>query len=53
VTPSRIEANFQLDGWSLTDEEVSQISAIKDRFKVCDGTFLPDAAQPIFDGKDE
>lgn len=53
VTPSRIEANFQLDGWSLSDEEVSKISAIKDRFKVCDGTFLPDAAQPIFDGKDE
>lgn len=53
VTPSRIEANFQLDGWSLTDDEVSKISAISDRFKVCDGLFLPENAQPIYDGKDE
>jgi glycerol 2-dehydrogenase (NADP+) len=53
VTPKRIEANFQLDGWSLTDDEVSKISAISDRFKVCDGLFLPENAQPIYDGKDE
>lgn len=50
VTESRIKANFELDGWSLTDEEVEKISAIEDRFKVCDGKFLP---VPVYDGKDE
>lgn len=50
VTASRIKANRELDDASLTDEELSKISAIKDRFKVCDGNFLP---VPIFDGKDE
>lgn len=53
VTESRIKANFQLDGWSLTEEEVGKISAIKDRFKVCDGLFLPVEQKTIFDGKDE
>lgn len=41
VTPSRIEANFQLDGWSLTDEEMSQLSGLPDRFKVCGDGWLP------------
>lgn len=41
TSPSRIEANFALDGWSLDDDEIKTISSIKDRFKVCDGTFLP------------
>jgi glycerol 2-dehydrogenase (NADP+) len=41
VTPSRIEANFQLDGWSLTDEEMSKLSGLPDRFKVCGDSWLP------------
>lgn len=41
VTPSRIEANFQLDGWSLTDEEMSTLSGLPDRFKVCGDGWLP------------
>jgi diketogulonate reductase-like aldo/keto reductase len=35
VTASRIEGNFQLDGWSLTDDEMKQLSSLPDRFKVC------------------
>jgi len=41
VTPSRIEANFQLDGWSLTDEEMSKLSSLPERFKVCGDGWLP------------
>ena len=41
VTKSRIEANFQLDGWELTPEEVETLSSIKDRFKVCGDSWLP------------
>lgn len=52
VTKERIEANFDLDGWELTDEEMKQVSSIKERFKVCDGTFLPDGVK-VFLGDDE
>jgi glycerol 2-dehydrogenase (NADP+) len=41
VTPSRIESNFQLDGWSLTDEEMKTLSSLPDRFKVCGDGWLP------------
>ncbi|KAF2197091.1 aldo-keto oxidoreductase, NADPH-dependent, partial [Delitschia confertaspora ATCC 74209] len=41
VTASRIEANFELDGWELSDEEVKQLSSLKDRFKVCGDDWLP------------
>jgi len=41
VTKSRIEANFQLDGWELTPEEVTKLSSIPDRFKVCGDAWLP------------
>ncbi|KAK8096763.1 uncharacterized protein PG998_004984 [Apiospora kogelbergensis] len=41
VTASRIEANFDLDGWWLTDEEVDQLDNLKDRFKVCGDDWLP------------
>ncbi|KAL2858376.1 NADP-dependent oxidoreductase domain-containing protein [Aspergillus pseudodeflectus] len=34
VSKSRIDANFELDGWSLTDEEVNQLDNLKDRFKL-------------------
>lgn len=50
VTSSRIEANFDLDGWGLFDDEVKQISAIEDRFKVCQDAWLP---VKVFFGDDE
>lgn len=50
VTPSRIQANFDLDGWDLTDEEVARIDAIPHRFKVCGDSWLP---VKVFFGDDE
>ncbi|KAI6984661.1 hypothetical protein KC355_g10719, partial [Hortaea werneckii] len=50
VTASRIEANFQLDGWSLTDAEMKQLSSRPDRFKVCGDDWLP---VKVFFGDDE
>lgn len=50
VTPSRIVDNFQLDNWSLTDEEIAKIDAIPDRFKVCGDSWLP---IKVFFGDDE
>ena len=41
VTKSRIEANFQLDGWSLDGDDMEKLSNIKDRFKVCGDGWLP------------
>jgi glycerol 2-dehydrogenase (NADP+) len=50
VTPSRIEANWQVDGHSLTDEEMKQLSSLPDRFKVCGDAWLP---IKVFFGDDE
>lgn len=50
VTESRIKANFEMDGWSLTDEEMAKIDAIPDRFKVCGDAWLP---VKVFFGDDE
>lgn len=50
VTASRIQANFDLDGWELTDDEVKSIDAITDRFKVCTDGWLP---VKVFFGDDE
>lgn len=50
VTKERIEANFALDGWSLTDEEMTKLSSLKDRFKVCGDSWLP---IKVFFGDDE
>ncbi|EAA65867.1 hypothetical protein AN1274.2 [Aspergillus nidulans FGSC A4] len=33
VSKSRIDANFEIDGWSLTDEEINELDNLKDRFK--------------------
>nr|POE54908.1 putative reductase 1 [Quercus suber] len=33
VTASRIEKNFELDGFSLSDEEMKELSSLPDRFK--------------------
>jgi glycerol 2-dehydrogenase (NADP+) len=50
VTPSRIEGNFELDGWELTEDEMKQLSSLKDRFKVCGDAWLP---VKVFFGDDE
>jgi len=50
VNVDRIHANFDLDGWSLTDEEMAKIDAIPDRFKVCGDSWLP---IKVFFGDDE
>lgn len=50
VTASRIESNFQLDGWSLTDDEIKQLDSLPDRFKVCGDAWLP---VKVFFGDDE
>lgn len=51
VTESRIISNFQeLDGWSLTDEDIASLDGIKERFKVCGDAWLP---VKVFFGDDE
>lgn len=50
VTAGRIQANFGLDGWSLTEEEMKQLSSLPDRFKVCGDGWLP---VKVFFGDDE
>ncbi|KAM0247805.1 hypothetical protein ACHAP5_003813 [Fusarium lateritium] len=50
VTPSRIESNFDLDGWVLTDDEMAELDGIKERFKVVGDGFLP---IKVFFGDDE
>lgn len=50
VTASRIQANFELDGWELTDEEIKTIDAFPERFKVCGDAWLP---IKVFFGDDE
>jgi len=52
VTESRIKANFQLDGWDLTDEEMEHINSLKGRFKVCGDAWLPKGIK-VFFGDDE
>lgn len=41
VTPSRIRANWDLDGWNLSEADVKKIDVIPDRFKVCSDAWLP------------
>ncbi|GJN75369.1 glycerol dehydrogenase Gcy1 [Purpureocillium lilacinum] len=50
VTPARIDSNFDLDGWSLTDEEHAEISGIKTRAKVVGDSWMP---IKVFFGDDE
>ena len=50
VTASRIEKNFNLDGWELSPEEMNQLSSMKERFKVCGDAWLP---VKVFFGDDE
>lgn len=41
VSASRIQANYEIDGLELTEEDIKVIDSMQGRFKVCDGTFLP------------
>lgn len=50
VTASRIQGNFELDGWELTDEEMKEINSLPERFKVCGDAWLP---IKVFFGDDE
>ncbi|OTA55599.1 aldo-keto oxidoreductase, NADPH-dependent [Hypoxylon sp. EC38] len=50
VTPERIESNFDLDGWELTQEEINKLNNLPDRFKVCTDDWLP---IKVFFGDDE
>ncbi|KAH8895849.1 Aldo/keto reductase [Thozetella sp. PMI_491] len=50
VTKERIEANWDLDGWELTEDEVAKIDGITERFKVCGDAWLP---VKVFFGDDE
>ncbi|KAF9740943.1 Glycerol 2-dehydrogenase (NADP(+)) 1 [Paraphaeosphaeria minitans] len=50
VTASRIQANFEVDGWELTEEEQKAISGLTERFKVCGDAWLP---VKVFFGDDE
>ncbi|GAO18689.1 uncharacterized protein UV8b_00055 [Ustilaginoidea virens] len=50
VNPERIEANFQLDGWELSGDEMRSIDGIEERFKVCTDDWLP---VKVFFGDDE
>jgi glycerol 2-dehydrogenase (NADP+) len=52
VTESRIKANFELDGWELSAEEMERINNMKARFKVCDDEWLPHGVKAFF-GDDE
>ncbi|PYI03287.1 Aldo/keto reductase [Aspergillus sclerotiicarbonarius CBS 121057] len=50
VSKSRIDANFELNGWELTAKEIEQLDNLKDRFKVCSDDWLP---VKVFFGDDE
>ena len=50
VNKERIDANWDLDGWELSETEINKIDAIKERFKVCGDSWLP---VQVFFGDDE
>ncbi|KAA8902242.1 NADP-dependent oxidoreductase domain-containing protein [Sphaerosporella brunnea] len=50
VTESRIQGNFELDGWDLDEESIAKLDNMKDRFKVCGDSWLP---VKVFFGDDE
>jgi glycerol 2-dehydrogenase (NADP+) len=50
VNKDRIDANWELDGWELTEDEVKEIDGITERFKVCGDSWLP---IKVFFGDDE
>ncbi|KAJ9210881.1 hypothetical protein DTO166G4_7552 [Paecilomyces variotii] len=50
VNKERIEKNFELDGWELSEDEIKALDNLPDRFKVCGDDWLPVKA---FFGDDE
>ncbi|KAL6245853.1 hypothetical protein RBB50_007006 [Rhinocladiella similis] len=50
VTASRIDENFDLDGWTLSRDEMEALSAINARFKVVNDSWMP---IKVFFGDDE
>jgi glycerol 2-dehydrogenase (NADP+) len=52
VNKQRIEANFELDGWDLSAEEMETIDSMTSRFKVCGDAWLPKGVK-VFFGDDE
>jgi hypothetical protein len=50
VSSQRIQANFELDGWDLSADEVKVIDSLPERFKVCGDSWLP---VKVFFGDDE
>jgi glycerol 2-dehydrogenase (NADP+) len=50
VTPSRIDSNFQLDGWELSESSMKALDGIKTRFKVVYDSWMP---IQVFFGDDE
>jgi glycerol 2-dehydrogenase (NADP+) len=50
VTPSRIENNYDLEGWDITEDEFERITAIKTRAKVVGDSWMPIR---VFLGDDE
>jgi len=50
VNADRIQKNFELDGWSLDDEEIKVMDNMPERFKVCGDAWLP---IKVFFGDDE
>ncbi|KAI1619081.1 glycerol dehydrogenase Gcy1 [Exophiala viscosa] len=50
VTTSRIEENFQLDGWELAKNEMEALDGLKTRFKVVNDSWMP---IKVFFGDDE
>ena len=50
VTAKRIEANFDIDGWELTPEEMKTLDSLPERFKVCGDEWL---GEKVFFDDDE
>ena len=50
VNKDRIAGNFDLDGWTLTEDELQQLSSLPERFKVGGEDWLP---VKVFFGDDE
>lgn len=50
VTASRIEKNFEIDGLSLSADEMKTLDSLPQRFKVCGDAWLP---IKVFFGDDE
>lgn len=46
----RVRANFEMDGWDLSEEEMAKLDGIEKRFKNCKDEWLPER---VFFGDDE